>query len=125
MFTGAHFLFYSTDPEGDRAFFRDVLDFRNVDVGGGWLIFKLPPAEAAVHPSEGRFVQRHADHDLIGCVMYLMCDDLRSTIGSLKTKQITCSAVVEADWGMSTTFRLPSGAHLGLYQPSHPTALAL
>jgi hypothetical protein len=123
MFTGAHFLFYSTDPEGDRTFFRDVLDFRHVDVGGGWLIFKLPPAEAGVHPSEKSFVQRHADHDLIGCVLYLMCDDLGATISSLKSKHVTCTPVVEAEWGRSTTFRLPSGAHLGLYQPSHPTAL--
>jgi len=57
MITGAHFLLYSTNSEADRAFFRDVLNFRAVDVGGGWLIFALPPAEMAVHPGSGNFAQ--------------------------------------------------------------------
>jgi catechol 2,3-dioxygenase-like lactoylglutathione lyase family enzyme len=57
MITGAHVLPYSNDPEADRAFFRDVLEFRSVDAGHGWLIFKLPPAEAAVHPKDGRCCQ--------------------------------------------------------------------
>ncbi len=52
MIVGAHSIIYSTDPEADRAFLRDVLGFPNVDVGGGWLIFGLPPAEVAVHPSD-------------------------------------------------------------------------
>ena len=51
MIIGAHFLLYSKDPEADRAFFRDVLEFRSIDVGGGWLIFAMPPAEAGIHPS--------------------------------------------------------------------------
>ena len=58
MINGAHTVIYSTDPEADRAFFRDVLELTHVDVGDGWLIFGLPPAEVAVHPSEknDRFV---------------------------------------------------------------------
>ena len=52
MISGAHMIIYSTDPDADRAFFRDVLGFANVDAGGGWLIFALPPAEVAVHPAE-------------------------------------------------------------------------
>ncbi len=79
MIVGAHILLYSKDPEADRAFFRDVLQFRAVDIGRGWLIFKLPPAEAAVHPSSGEFAQRHSGHDLMGSLMYLMCDDLAAT----------------------------------------------
>lgn len=51
MITGAHSILYTDDPEADRAFFRDVLDFPHVDVGGGWLIFALPPAEVAFHPA--------------------------------------------------------------------------
>ena len=57
MINGAHFLFYSKDPEADRIFFRDVLKFRFVDVGHGWLNFAMPPAEVGIHPSEGDFVQ--------------------------------------------------------------------
>ena len=45
MFAGAHVVLYSSDPEADRVFLRDVLGFRGVDAGEGWLIFKLPPAE--------------------------------------------------------------------------------
>jgi len=125
MINGAHVLFYSTDPEADRAFFSEVLKFRSVDVGGGWLIFALPPAEAAIHPVDEEFSQRHAGHKLLGAVLYLMCDDLRGTIAELKKKRVKCTEVQKANWGMSTTFPLPSGAGIGLYQPAHPTALNL
>lgn len=125
MIVGAHILLYSKDPEADRAFFRDVLKFRAVDIGRGWLIFELPPAEAAVHPSNGEFAQRHSGHDLIGSLVYLMCDNLEATIGSLRAQQIICSEISEEAWGIKTTIRLPSGSEIGLYQPTHPTALAL
>ena len=52
MITGAHVIVYSKNPEADRVFFHDVLKFSSVDAGHGWLIFALPPAEAAFHPSE-------------------------------------------------------------------------
>ena len=125
MIIGAHILLYSTDPEADRAFFRDVLQFRSVDVGRGWLIFELPPAEAAVHPSDGDFAQRHGGHELIGSLMYLMCDDLRATLESLRRHHVAASDITEAPWGIKTTITLPSGSEIGLYQPTHPTALAL
>lgn len=125
MIHGAHFLLYSQDPEADRAFFRDVLELGNVDVGGGWLIFKLPPAELAVHPSESSFVQRHAEEDLLGAVLYLMCEDLTAALRWLKGKGVDHGPLNEAPWGVSTTFALPSGGRLGLYQPRHPTALDL
>jgi hypothetical protein len=125
MIVGAHILLYSKEPEADRAFFRDVLQFRAVDVGRGWLIFELPPAEAAVHPSDGTFAQRHGGHDLIGSLVYLMCDDLQATIASLRAQRVACSEVSEEPWGIKTTIRLPSGSEIGLYQPTHPTALAL
>jgi catechol 2,3-dioxygenase-like lactoylglutathione lyase family enzyme len=125
MITGAHLLLYSQDPDADRAFLRDVLGFPYVDVGHGWLIFGLPPAEVAVHPVDGDFVQSHGGHPLLGTVLYLMCDDLRGLIQSLEAKGVHCSEVTEESWGMKTTLRLPSGGELGLYQPSHPTALGL
>jgi catechol 2,3-dioxygenase-like lactoylglutathione lyase family enzyme len=125
MITGAHILFYSTKPEADRAFFSNVLGFRSVDVGEGWLIFVLPPAEAAIHPSDNEFTQRHAGHKLLGAVLYLMCDDLKAFMAELKAKKVRCTEVQTADWGTSTTIPLPSGASIGLYQPAHPTALNL
>ncbi len=123
MITGAHFLLYSSDPEADRAFFRNVLKFPAVDAGEGWLIFRLPPAELGVHPSSGRFAQSHGDHDLLGCVLYLMCDDLRSSLKALEAGGVACTEIEEAEWGLKTTVRLPSGGEVGLYQPIHPTAI--
>jgi len=125
MITGAHFLLYSKDAAADRQFFRDVLGFRAVDAGHGWLIFALPPAEVAIHPSSENFVQRHAAHDLLGAVLYLMCDDLRSCIKSLEAKGIVAMKSEEAEWGLKTTIRLPSGGEIGLYQPTHPTAICV
>jgi hypothetical protein len=71
MITGAHSIIFSTNPEADRAFLRDVLELPHVDVGGGWLIFGLPPAEVAVHPSKSNNV-----HEL-----YFMCDDIEAFVG--------------------------------------------
>jgi catechol 2,3-dioxygenase-like lactoylglutathione lyase family enzyme len=123
MINGVHFLLYSKNAEADRAFFRDVLGFRSVNVGEGWLIFGMPPAEMGVHPGDGEFVQSHAEHSLLGAVMYLMCDDLATHVAELRTKGVTCSETVEAAWGVTTTVPLPSGGRVGLYQPKHATAL--
>jgi hypothetical protein len=124
--TGAHVLLYSDNPEADRTFFRDVLGFGAVDAGGGWLIFALPPAEAGIHPSDGeKRSQVHGGRQLLGSVLYLMCDDLPALMKSLKAKGVSCSTVEEEDWGIKTTIQLPSGSEIGLYQPTHPTALGL
>jgi catechol 2,3-dioxygenase-like lactoylglutathione lyase family enzyme len=120
MINGAHFLLYSEDPDADRRFLRDVLGFQGVDAGEGWLILALPPAEIAVHPSSQNFAQRHAGHELLGAVLYLMCDDLSSTLKSLA---VTATEIEKEDWGIRTTIRLPSGGELGLYQPTHPSPL--
>lgn len=126
MIFGAHLLLYSRDPEADRAFFRDVLGLRHVDVGHGWLIFKLPPSEAAVHPVNGDDSgPEHAGHGLLGAELYLMCDDLAAEIAALESKGVQCGKVDEASWGSKTTIKLPSGGEIGLYQPRHATALNL
>ena len=123
MIAGAHFLLYSKDPEGDRAFFKTVLEFPSVDLGDGWLIFALPPAELAVHPGDGEFVQMHAEHPMLGGLLYLMCNDLSSEIELLKSKGMAYATPVEAEWGISTSVRLPSGGEIGLYQPTHRTMI--
>jgi catechol 2,3-dioxygenase-like lactoylglutathione lyase family enzyme len=126
MITGTHILLYSDKPEADRAFFRDVLGFRAVDAGGGWLIFALPPAEAGVHPTDGQTRQQlHGGRHLLGAVLYFMCDDLQAQIKSLQARKITCSPVEKENWGIKTTIPLPSGGEIGLYQPTHPTAFNL
>jgi len=125
MIFGAHILFYSQDPEADRAFFSDILGLRSVDVGHEWLIFAMPPAEAAIHPVDGEFSQAHAGHQLMGAVLYLMCGDLKAEIASLQEKNVQCTEIQDAPWGRSTTIPLPSGRAIGLYQPRHETALNL
>lgn len=125
MIIGTHFLLYSKDPEADRAFFRDILERPFVDAGEGWLIFGMSPAEAGIHPVEGEFSQSHAGHNLLGAVLHLMCNYLDAFIASLKAKNVQCSEIETAPWGVKTTIPLPSGGEIGLYQPRHPTALNL
>jgi len=124
MIIGTHILFYSTDPEADRAFFREVLRLRSVDAGEGWLIFGMPPTEAGIHPGDGTFCQVHAEQRMMGAIVYLMCDDLRAELATLAARKVRCSPIEEAPWGISSSILLPSGAHIGLYQPTHPTAIA-
>jgi catechol 2,3-dioxygenase-like lactoylglutathione lyase family enzyme len=115
MISGTHVVVYSKNAEADRAFFRDVLEFKSVDAGHGWLIFALPPAEAAFHSSD-----ENGAHEL-----YFMCDDLKAEMASLAEKDVRCSEVQEARWGSTTKVRLPGGGEIGLYQPKHSTALGL
>jgi catechol 2,3-dioxygenase-like lactoylglutathione lyase family enzyme len=116
VFTGSHVILFSTDPDADRAFFNDVVGFPNVDAGGGWLIFKLPTAELAMHPADGP-----AAHEL-----YFMCDDLDATIHDMRAKGVEFpSETSDERWGRLTRFRLPSGTEIGLYEPRHPLATGL
>jgi len=109
MIHGAHVIIYSRDAEKDRAFFRDVLKYPFADAGHGWLIFALPPAEIAVHPSDENDVHE----------FYLMCDDVRALIAEMKTKSVECSDIQEERWGSITRITLPGGGKIGVYQPKH------
>jgi hypothetical protein len=89
-----------------------VLHFSSVDAGGGWLIFALPPAELAAHPTDddGR-------HEL-----YLMCDNVYSTVDELEGKGVEFTQPISDEgFGLVTAIRLPGGGELGLYEPRHPT----
>ena len=125
MITGALVLLYSSDPEADRIFFRDILGFPFVDDGGGWLIFALPPSEAAVHPLGANAPLVPAGNELLGATLHLMCDDLPSVMKSLKARKVSCTEVAKQPWGTCTTVRLPSGGSIGLYQPTHKTPLGI
>jgi hypothetical protein len=109
MIVGAHSILYSKDPEADRGFLRDVLKLPSVDVGGGWLIFGLPPAEVAVHPADKSGV-----HEL-----YLMCDDVEAFIEAMKAAGVATGPVQNPGWGLLTQVTLPGGGKLGVYQPRH------
>src|SRR5581483_8282819 len=101
---GAHAVLHSTDAEADRTFLRDVLGLDWVDAGHGWLIFALPPAEVAVHPTDGTPAAE----------LYLMCDDLPAEIARLGERGVRCAEVQEARWGTVTRIALPGGGSLGL-----------
>jgi catechol 2,3-dioxygenase-like lactoylglutathione lyase family enzyme len=113
MINGAHIVLYTKDPEADRAFFRDVLQLPSVDAGHGWLIFALPPAEAAFHGVDQN--DESDRHEL-----FFMCDDIAATLRELKKKNVPVSDVSEQRWGSLATLTLPGGGKVGIYQPKHP-----
>src|SRR3954447_1229748 len=113
MINGAHVIIFSRDPAADRAFLADVLGFPHVDAGDGWLIFKLPPAEAAVHPTDGP-----GAHEL-----YFMCDDVEASVAELTAEGVEFPAPIpDRGWGRLTRFRLPGGGEVGMYEPRHERA---
>jgi catechol 2,3-dioxygenase-like lactoylglutathione lyase family enzyme len=125
MFIGTHVLFYSSDPGADRAFLRDVLGFPFVDTGHDWLIFRMPPAEAGVHPLEGPNTPAEAGTAMMPAQVWMMVADIEAARAQLATLGVDCPEAHNEGWGISTSFALPSGARLGLYQPLHPVALDL
>jgi len=110
MFNGAHVILYSRDADADRAFLRDTLGFPWVDAGSGWLLFKLPPAEVAVHPTDAE-----PKHEL-----YLMCDDIEKVLSAEGISVVEPAS--DQGWGVVASIRLPSGTLLSVYEPRHPVA---
>jgi catechol 2,3-dioxygenase-like lactoylglutathione lyase family enzyme len=116
MINGTHAMVYVEDADAARAFFRDVLEFPHVDDGDGWLIFRLPPAEMGVHPVDP------AESGQFG--LYLTCDDIHDTVATLRDRGVEfASDVMEMDWGLLISMRIPGGATMGLYEPRHATTL--
>jgi catechol 2,3-dioxygenase-like lactoylglutathione lyase family enzyme len=113
MINGAHVVIYTKNPEADRAFFRDVLCFPWLDAGHGWLIFAMPPLEAAFHDA-----RENDQHEL-----YLMCDDIDVTLKDLKAKSVQVSEIKDERWGRLATFTLPGGGRIGVYEPKHASPL--
>ena len=114
MISAAHIVKYSKNADADRAFFRDVLGFPSVDAGHGWLIFALPPGEAAFHPSD-----ESSTHEL-----YFICDDLKAEMASLARNVFNVPKFGKLD-GSITKIELPGGGAVGLYEPQHPLAVGL
>ncbi len=117
MIIGAHSIIYSKSPEVDRALLREVFELPHVDVGDGWLIFGLPPAELAVHPSEKNDVHE----------FFLMCDDIDAFATEMGRRGVACGPVRDQGWGLLAQVTLPGGGKLGVYQPRHarPKPMAL
>lgn len=112
MINGVHTIIYTKDPDADRAFFRDVLEFPNIDIGGGWLLFEVPPSEIAFHPSDNNDV-----HEL-----YFMCDDIEAFVTEMSKHDVSCTDLQHERWGLLTHVTLPGGGRIGVYQPLHERA---
>ena len=109
MISAVHTVIFSKDAEADRKFFKEVLKFDHVDVGGGWLIFALPPTELAVHPD-----QAGNKHEI-----YLMCESIEQFISQMQSSGVECSDIQDEGWGLLTAITLPGGSELGVYEPKH------
>lgn len=109
MIVGAHSIIYSKQPEADRAFFRDVIGLDSTDVGGGWLIFGLPPSELAVHPSD-----QSTAHEF-----FLICADIQAFIALMAENSVNCTDIQEEAWGLLVYVTLPGGSRLGVYEARH------
>jgi catechol 2,3-dioxygenase-like lactoylglutathione lyase family enzyme len=83
MLIGAHTVLYSSNPNANRAFFREMLKLAGVDAGGGFMIFGLPAAEVSVHESGSP-----GSHEL-----FLMCDDVQAFIGEMSKGNVACAPV--------------------------------
>jgi catechol 2,3-dioxygenase-like lactoylglutathione lyase family enzyme len=108
MISGAHVMIFTRDEDADRAFLRDVLEIPCIDSGGGWLIFKLPPAELGVHGGDNGFHQ-----------IYFICDDADGFVREMAGKGVATDPIREEDWGRSTGITLPGGGKLGIYEARH------
>ena len=116
--TGVHAILFAEDAEATRAFLRDTLQLRSVDAGGGWLIFALPPAELAVHPTQGND-RRPGEHQL-----WLMCHDIHQTAADLEARGVELASPISQErFGLITSVKVPGAGEIGLYQPTHPSPL--
>jgi catechol 2,3-dioxygenase-like lactoylglutathione lyase family enzyme len=117
VITGAHAIVFAEDPHAARAFFGDTLGLRAIDAGGGWLIFALPPAELACHPTAPEDSGRHE--------LFLMCDDIEATVADLQAAGVEfVTPISDEAFGRMTRMRVSGGGELGLYQPTHPSPLS-
>jgi predicted enzyme related to lactoylglutathione lyase len=117
MILAAHTLIYADDPVAARQFFQEVFEFPTVDAGEGWLIFKLPPAELGVHPTDGG---GYASNTMR---LSFICDDIEATVRDLTAKGVeVLSGPTDAGYGVFATLKVPGGVTVDIYTPRHATA---
>jgi predicted enzyme related to lactoylglutathione lyase len=116
MIRGIHGLFYSSDPEATRAFFRDQVRLPGSDVGDGWWIFDVAEGDMGVHPAEDPSYA--GKHDVS-----FYCDDIDATVADLKSRGVAFTKDVEDHgYGLVTYFAAPGGVTVQLYQPRYVKA---
>jgi predicted enzyme related to lactoylglutathione lyase len=113
MITGVHTMFYTSQPTQLRAFLRDKLGLAATDVGEGWLIFELPPADMGCHPAEPAQGAPSGTH-----AISFFCDDIHQTVAQLQARGVEfLDAVQDRGYGLVTHFRVPGDFAIQLYQP--------
>ena len=116
MITGVHTMFYSSQVEELRAFFRDKLGFPFTDVGGGWLIFDLPEAEMGCHEHETKTISVPSGTPHIS----FYCDNIHQTVKELKARGVEFTdAVANVGYGLVIHFRVPGDFEVELWQPRY------
>lgn len=114
MIRGLHAMFYSSNADELRAFFKDKLGFSGTDVGGGWLIFDVPEADLGVHPTE----KNEPPSGTADISFY--CDDIAVTVNELKTRGVHFTQEVQDHgYGLVTHFKAPGDFVVQLYQPKY------
>lgn len=114
MIRGLHAMFYSSNADDLRAFFRDKLGLRGTDGGGGWLIFDAPEADLGVHPTEGSNVASGTAD------ISFYCDDIEQTMKELQSRGVEFTQGVEDQgYGLVTYVKAPGGFAVQLYQPKY------
>jgi hypothetical protein len=118
MIRGIHGLFYSSDPEATRAFFRDTVKLPGSDIGGGWWIFDFAEGDMGVHPVNEDGDAGH--HDIS-----FYCDDIAGTVAALKKRGVSFTAdVADHGYGHVTYFEAPGGLTVQLYEPRYAKGTA-
>jgi predicted enzyme related to lactoylglutathione lyase len=114
MIRGIHTMFYSSEAEKLRLFFKEILGFPATDVGEGWLIFDAPEADLGVHPTEN-------DGPPSGTpAISFYCDDIHETVKGLKGKGVEFTQEIQDHgYGWVTFFQAPGAFTIQLYQPKY------
>ena len=111
MIRGIHGLFYSSDPDATRAFFRDVLQFPGSDIGHGWWIFDFAEGDMGVHPIDDPADAGHHE-------VSFYCDDIHGTVAELRSRGAVFTHEVEDHgYGLVTHIAAPGGIKIQLYEP--------
>jgi catechol 2,3-dioxygenase-like lactoylglutathione lyase family enzyme len=114
MIRGMHAMFYSSNADELRAFFRDKLGLRGNDVGGGWLIFDPPEADLGVHPTDEKDVPSGTAD------ISFYCDDIEATVRELEGRGVEfADEVQDRGYGLVTHFKAPGELVVQLYQPKY------
>ena len=113
MIRGIHGLFYSTDADATRDFFRDKVKLPGSDIGHGWWIFDFAEGDMGVHPVD--YGKEGGAHDVS-----FYCDDIHGTVADMKSRGVAFTQdVADHGYGLVTYFEAPGGVKVQLYEPRY------